>query len=92
MLLQVKNYHITKMLSQQMIVPSMSTRYNVTIIHKALEDAIGAVPSLSCEYDKVMLHYFLHSSVCTNDYPFINRRQGMCTCQKSGYAFNETWL
>lgn len=61
--LQVKNYHITKILSQHLIVPSMSTRYNVTLIHKALKDVIGAIPSLSCEYDKAMLYYYPYSSV-----------------------------
>ncbi|KAI9557762.1 hypothetical protein GHT06_014510 [Daphnia sinensis] len=88
----VKNYHMTKILSQHMIVPSMSTRYNVTLIHKALKDVIGAVPSLSCEYDKVMLYYFLYSSVESNNNLLIDRILGTFTCQKSGCAFNETWF
>ena len=52
---QVKNYHITRILSQQLVVPSMSTKYNVTLIHDVLEKAVGAVPTIGCEFDKVIL-------------------------------------
>ncbi|EFX78360.1 hypothetical protein DAPPUDRAFT_53622 [Daphnia pulex] len=48
----VKNYHITKILSQKLVVPSMSTRYNVTMIHNVLQEALGAVPMIGCEFDK----------------------------------------
>lgn len=54
---QVKNYHITKILSQKMIVPSMTTKYNVTVIHDSLKDVIGAVPTIGCETDKVREYF-----------------------------------
>ena len=44
---------MTKILHQHMIVPSMSTKYNVTTILEALTNVIGAAPSIGCEYDKV---------------------------------------
>ena len=31
----------------------MSVKYNITDIHETLKEAIDAVPSIGCEFDKV---------------------------------------
>lgn len=44
---------MTKILSDNLIVPSMTVGYNATNILQAVKGAVGATPMIGCESDRV---------------------------------------
>jgi len=47
-----RKYHVSTILNDQQIHPTMTGLYNATRIWQVLRDSFGADPSIACDYDK----------------------------------------
>jgi len=53
LIFQANQYQITNLLSENSIVPSLTSQYNASIISEIITDSVGAIPSIGCESDRV---------------------------------------
>jgi len=58
-------YQITNLLSENSIVPSLTSQYNASIISEIITDSVGAIPSIGCESDRETgLTYLAEIRIC----------------------------
>ena len=50
---QADEYQYANLLSENNIIPSLSTQYNATVISEIIANAIGVIPTVGCETDRV---------------------------------------
>jgi len=58
-------YQMTHLLSENNIVPSLTTQYNATVISEIVREATGVIPKIACESDRETgLTYLAEIRVC----------------------------